>query len=44
MLPRRNQKGLSPFRGVDSLQDEMNKLFNDFFSPDERFFGVFVAY
>jgi len=39
MLPRRTQKGLSPFRGIDSLQDEMNRLFNDFFSPDERLLG-----
>lgn len=40
MLPRRkNQQGVSPFRGIDSLQDEMNRLFNDFFSPDERLLG-----
>ncbi len=39
MLARRSNKGLSPFRGIESLQDEMNRLFDDFFSPDERILG-----
>lgn len=39
MLARRSNKGLSPFRGIDSLQDEVNRLFEDFFGPDERVLG-----